>query len=169
MQHPHSKSLSIRLDRLDFSLYKLCGFNTYFVPKNNPVIRLNRLDLSLYTFCGPKTVIIPSTSLATISFCRDCADNFDVVFEQKRKAFVAPYEKALQERDERSNIATKQFEHNEKRWQDGMKNWAKMDNRVEEYREQLRGMIRLNNELRKRVASQTTFILSEHNYFSKPF
>lgn len=118
-------------------------------PKKELVVKLKRLDFSLLDFCAPKTIKIGSSLLPTISFWHQCARSFDGIFEQKRKAIIAPYELQLKKKIERSELIAKELGEVEieKQWHFEMESWFELSNKVDVYQDQLAKMMRFNDQL----------------------
>lgn len=145
-------------------------------PKRTIIIRLDRLNLSKYKFSknNPKTVLLPKkisspvasdSEIPTLNFCEACATSVDNIFENQRKEFVAPYERALQSELDPYEAVSKELKTVEQNWYEEAKKQARLANQLDQLHDRYNEMLVKCQTLRQIASSYyNSTVMNEHCY-----
>lgn len=145
-------------------------------PKRTIIIRLDRLDLSKYKFSknDPTTVFLPKKTsnpaasgneIPTLNFCEACATSVDNIFENQRKKFVAPYERALQSELNPCEAVSKELKIVEQNWYEEAKKQARLANQLDQLHDKYNKMLVKCQTLRQISSSYyNSTVMNEHCY-----
>lgn len=142
-----TRPMSIRLDRIRLPATQ----QTPSLPKNDKV----------------NQQIQPSVNEAipTLSFCRDCLESFDAIFERKQNAYLSPYEKVLAVKMKRLETASKTLKELNQVWCDQMDSWTRLGNELNHAHDKCAAAEQRNGELKALLKDlYKKYIQPEHNY-----
>lgn len=99
-----------------------------------------------------------------LQFCEDCAESFEMIFDQKRQAYNAPYNDMLLHEVQVNTNVGKQLEEIDNRWNEEIQKWNRLSNQLDKAHDKMAALFQKNMDLRHRVQSVTAIVLHDHNY-----
>lgn len=142
-------------------------------------VKLDRLDLTKYKFCknDPKTVIlnnkcccIPAENdIPTISLCRACTSNFDLLFQQERMKHISSYESVLKSETAKKEAAANELQAASDNWNEEKRKFIEIANQLDDLQDEWMKLVNTNFGLKKRVDMfHLKTIMHDHSYARIP-
>lgn len=172
-----TRDVVVRLERVDISQAKQSPQNVNAndnLPQNSEIVDPSKENLSqppsVNTEKEPnqnevnKQKSNGNDSSELLRFCEDCAESFDLIFEEKCQAYNAPYNDLLQQEIQINIDLDQQLEEIENRWNEEAKKFYRLSQKVDEAQDKWAALFQENADLRYRVESATAAVSHDHNY-----
>lgn len=96
--------------------------------------------------------------------CEDCAPSFDSIFEQKRQAYIHPYDKWLEVEKQANKNAQKQLEEIDQQWNEEAQKHSRLAHELDKAQEKWAKLIQTNFDLKMRFERVSAAVSHDHTY-----